>query len=230
MLEAALPGARVATPDLPGCGSLNERRSPANVEAMVEAYRELLRERALGTPFHLFGLSLGAMVAAAWAARHPEEIAACVLVNGSMRPWCRWHERLNPRHALGLASVALGVGSRRWRESMVLGITSAAPDLHAGLPEQWARMRRENPVSAANALRQLAAAARFHAPRVPPRAPVLVLCAGRDTLVDPRCSMRLAAEWNAALAVHPTAGHDLPLDDGPWVAARVRDWSDGLRR
>jgi hypothetical protein len=27
--------------------------------------------------------------------------------------------------------------------------------------------------------------------------------------------------------LHPSAGHDLPLDDGPWVAAQVRDWLTG---
>jgi hypothetical protein len=26
------------------------------------------------------------------------------------------------------------------------------------------------------------------------------------------------------LALHPTAGHDLPLDDGDWVARVVRLW------
>ena len=26
------------------------------------------------------------------------------------------------------------------------------------------------------------------------------------------------------LVVHPDAGHDLPQDDGPWVAERIRLW------
>jgi len=85
-------------------------------------------------------------------------------------------------------------------------------------------------VSASNAMRQLLAAARFRAPEVAPPAPLLVLCSRGDRLVDPQCSIRLAAAWNARLAVHPTAGHDLPLDDGPWVAARVREWTADLRR
>jgi hypothetical protein len=29
------------------------------------------------------------------------------------------------------------------------------------------------------------------------------------------------------LAIHPGAGHDLPLDDAPWVAQQVRDWLAG---
>ena len=35
---------------------------------------------------------------------------------------------------------------------------------------------------------------------------------------------RLAAQWATAFAEHPTAGHDLPLDDGAWVARQVGDW------
>ena len=46
----------------------------------------------------------------------------------------------------------------------------------------------------------------------------------RDQLVDPACSAQLAAAWKADLEVHPEAGHDLPLDDGPWVVNQVRAW------
>jgi hypothetical protein len=34
----------------------------------------------------------------------------------------------------------------------------------------------------------------------------------------------VAAQWQTGFAMHPEAGHDLPLDDGPWVAHRVRNW------
>jgi hypothetical protein len=53
---------------------------------------------------------------------------------------------------------------------------------------------------------------------------MLVLTSASDALVNPICSYNLAAQWQTALAVHPAAGHDLPLDDAPWVARRVRDW------
>jgi hypothetical protein len=53
---------------------------------------------------------------------------------------------------------------------------------------------------------------------------VLVLCSAADTLVDPDCSRRIAAALGASLAVHPSAGHDLPLDDGAWMAEQVALW------
>jgi pimeloyl-ACP methyl ester carboxylesterase len=81
-----------------------------------------------------------------------------------------------------------------------------------------------------NALRQLAAAARYRAPSHVPSVPVLLLAGARDRLVDPRCSEALARHWNAPIAVHPAAGHDLALDDGAWVAAQVKAWIERLRR
>jgi hypothetical protein len=36
--------------------------------------------------------------------------------------------------------------------------------------------------------------------------------------------LALAGAWGAALRVHPTAGHDLPLDDGGWVAEQISTW------
>ena len=75
-----------------------------------------------------------------------------------------------------------------------------------------------------NALRQLLAAARYSAPEAPPPVPVLLLASARDQLVSPNCSRTLARRWGVPLAMHPSAGHDLPLDDGPWVAAEIRRW------
>jgi hypothetical protein len=34
----------------------------------------------------------------------------------------------------------------------------------------------------------------------------------------------LVDRWKTSLAIHPDAGHDLPLDDAAWVARQVRDW------
>jgi pimeloyl-ACP methyl ester carboxylesterase len=67
------------------------------------------------------------------------------------------------------------------------------------------------------------AAARFSAPEKP-EVPLLILAGARDRMVWPGCSRRLARAWNADFALHPAAGHDLPLDDGDWVAKEVRHW------
>jgi predicted alpha/beta hydrolase family esterase len=54
--------------------------------------------------------------------------------------------------------------------------------------------------------------------------PILVLTSVQDELVDTRCSERLAAAWHCDIARHPSAGHDLPLDDAAWVLGQVERW------
>lgn len=228
-LAQALPGATIVTPDLPGNGQQHRLRSATSVAAMVEFCRADLRARGLAPPYQLLALSLGGMVAVEWASRHPQEVACCVLINTSMRPFSRFHERLRWPNYPAIVAQLLRGGMER-QESLILRLTSRHGVDHPdpGLLARWIAFQREFPVSRANALRQLWAAARYRAPAGRPAMPVLVLASAGDRLVEHRCSLRLAAAWNSASAIHPDAGHDLPLDAGPWVAQQVARWQNTL--
>jgi len=209
--------------DLPGCGARHAERSPADVPAIAEAARQTLFERGVPPPYRLIGLSLGGMVVVAWATAHPDDVLGAVLVNTSLRGFGAWHERLRPRHHLPLLAALIG-GDAAALERTILRITSrhAHPDA-ASLLERWVGWRRERPVSRANAWRQLRAAARYRCATRPP-VPLLVLASTQDELVDPECSRRMATAWHTAIAWHPTAGHDLPLDDPRWVVNEIATW------
>lgn len=210
--------AAVATLDLPGAGSRWRERSPASIGAITDACRVLAAGYA--RPWRLIGLSMGGMVAIDWAARHPDELAGALLINTSVRPFAAFHQRLRPALWPALASVLIG-GDAAAVEATILRCTSAWPDRHVAVLADWAALRRRHPVSRANALRQLLAAARFAAPAARPMVPMQVLCALGDQLVDPACSRALARAWSLPLAVHSDAGHDLPLDDPHWVAEQA---------
>ena len=224
--EAALPGSRVIALDLPGNGRLHQQRSPTRVHDMVEHCRAQLRARHIGPPYRLLAMSLGAMVAVAWSGAYPHEIATQVLINTSLRPFSPFYERLRPaNYGALLKLVVLGASPDVW-ERTVLRLTSnqaSDPATEAVLP-LWLAWRKSNPVSRGNALRQLVAAARFCAPVARPAAATLVLASTQDRLVSVACSIALAMHWQCDWRIHPSAGHDLPLDDGPWVAAQARDW------
>lgn len=190
---------------------------------MAEACRGQLLERGLPPPYFLLAMSLGAMVAVAWANAHPEELGGCVLINTSLRPWSPFYQRLRPQNYLGLLKLMLRSKDPIHREKIILRLTSSRPDRPQKLAE-WADYAQQNPVSSANALRQLLAALRFNAPHAKPPMPMLILSSAQDRLVDPRCSRHLAGRWGTALAEHPTAGHDLPLDDGGWITRQVARW------
>jgi pimeloyl-ACP methyl ester carboxylesterase len=217
-----MPDCRLVTLDLPGNGALWAQRSPTRVRDMVEHCRAQLADRQLAPPWHVLAMSLGAMVAVAWADTYPQEVAAQVLINTSMRPFSRFYQRLRPaNYGVWLKLALLGGTPEQW-ERTVLRLTSnhAHPDV---LP-LWLAVRQAHPVSRINALRQLLAAARFTAPMDMPAAPTLVLASKNDQLVDVECSRALARNWQCPLRLHPTAGHDLPLDDAPWVAAQVLEF------
>lgn len=224
LLHADWPEARIEAIDLPGNGSLYLQPSPATVEGMVDHCRAVLAQRGVQLPVRVLALSMGAMVAVAWAEHHPQDLAACVLISTSLRPFSHWHQRLRPSNLSQLLGVLLA-GSAQAKERRVLELTTCHPgEPAARLIEQWSRWRHERPVSRINALRQLRAAMRYRAPTVPPRVPMLTLVGACDALVSPECSRQLARAWNIRLREHPSAGHDLPLDDGPWVIKQVAAW------
>lgn len=219
-----VPAAQVFTPDLPGNGTLNAETSPLHVEDMTESIRTRLMAQGIGPPYHLLAMSLGAMAAVAWAARHPDEIRGAVLINTSLRPFSPFYRRLKPDSYFRLLKLALPGTSEQDRESTIMALTSHQADYPEEVLKNWVAYRREYPVSSRNALRQLVAAARFRAPHTRPAAPLLILASEHDALVDHSCSHQLARHWTTAFAEHPTAGHDLPLDDGLWIARQVGRW------
>lgn len=228
-LSAALHGAPVTAIDLPGAGERRGERCPLRVEAIAATCRERWRAASAAPRVCLLGLSLGGMVAAAWAERWPAEVAACVLVNTSLRPFNPVHARLRPRHWPTLLDV-LATSDARRAEGAVLQLTSSDADRHRAQVDAWVALRLVRPVSRANALRQLVAAARYRHPGRWPPVPLMVAASAGDRLVDPACSAALARQWGAVQALHPRAGHDLPLDDGPWLAAQIADWWLALDR
>ena len=222
MLLKELPGARVIELELPGNGELNGMTSPWSITAMASHCRAELAGLGIPPPYHLLAMSMGAMVATAWAVSRPEEVEACVLINTSFGAFSPVYRRFRPRAWVALLRGLLTRSERR-REALVFELTSRLVDPSAPVIEEWAAIRRSRPVRPWNAFRQLLAAARFRAPLNPP-AKTLILASAGDRLVDPRCSSEIARRWRCALAIHPAAGHDLPLDDGTWVAKEVHHW------
>ncbi|WP_349744074.1 alpha/beta fold hydrolase [Roseateles cavernae] len=223
-ITAQQPGARVMTLDLPGNGALYREASPSRVPDMVEACRTELARRGQTGPVHLLAMSLGAMVACDWASRYPDEVGGTVLINTSLRPYSPFFHRLRPANywkLLALGLLRLGV---RWREARVLKMTSRMVTEPQPVLESWVALQRKHPVGVRNGVRQLLAAMRYRASRGRPHAPMLLLCSQADTLVDWRCSQSLSRAWGVPLRLHTQAGHDLPLDDPPWVARAVSDW------
>ena len=232
--QARFPEDRVVLLDLPGNGAEHTVDSPASVRGMAERCRALLQRRGVPPPYRVLAMSLGAMVAVEWARQAPQEIEAAVLVNTSLRPFSPFWQRLRP----GAWRLLLRLALRRKlppreQEKIVFALTCSTRPAPTRVLDDWVEIRRRRPVSPRNAWRQLWAAATYRAPRACPlpaasgesHVPILLLASAGDRMVYVDCSRRIAAAWGTAIQVHPTAGHDLPFDDGPWAAEAVRRWT-----
>jgi pimeloyl-ACP methyl ester carboxylesterase len=229
-LQQAWPQARVLALDLPGNGPLHAQRSASTIGAMVAWCQAELVRRGVQGPVQVLAMSLGAMVATEWAYRAPQQIAGCVLINTSFRPFSAFYHRLRPRNYGRLLQLMLGrAGPLAWERAILAMTSNQAAQRPAVLPG-WVALRERHPVRAANAWRQLLAAARYRAQLRPPAVPLLLLASEQDGLVNVCCSRKAARHWGQTLQLHPWAGHDLPLDDPDWVIAQVLDWRPQVPR
>lgn len=207
------------TLDLAGNGLRYSETSGPTVPDMADDVADQW-QRLRGGPVRVLALSLGGMVAAEWARQAPHTVTELVLCNSSFRPYSAPWERFQPRALSKLLRLLLTAPAALEIETEILRLSSNRPEAHAAQLCDWVQWRQQCPVSAGNVLRQLAAAARYRAAPAPAVATRVLSSAG-DRLVSPRCSQRLAAAWKVPLALHPSAGHDLPLDDPDWLLAQL---------
>jgi pimeloyl-ACP methyl ester carboxylesterase len=207
--------------DLPGNGSLCHALSPASVPGFVASVRDSLRQAGRQQRCRVLAMSLGAMVAAEWARRYPDEVAALVLINTSMRPFSTMTQRLRPANWPDLLRMAVTWDDRDQCERTIHRLTCARTDATEADIQAWKLITASAPVSRGSALRQLLAAARYRAGREAPCPATLLIASDADRLVDPVCSAQLARTWGMPLLRHPWAGHDLPHDDPDWLCEMV---------
>ena len=226
MLKQALPeDARVIALDLPGNGTLHRKRSPTSAARMVDSYRSQLAALDLREPVNLLGLSLGCMVAIQWAASHPADLLSAVLVNGSCADLAPARKRMQPGAAWQLF-VAATLRDESVREQRIVGACTNLAHVET-VAAQWAAYARKGRTRPSNVVRQLLAAARFRLPPQRPTVPLLVLASAADRLVHPDCSIEIARYWGLPILLHPSAGHEVALDDPAWLVRQCTRWVGG---
>jgi pimeloyl-ACP methyl ester carboxylesterase len=108
LYEALAQGCRLVRYDRAGCGLSAAADRPPSLASELEQLDAIAA--TLDGPFDLMGTSMGAPVAVAWAAAHPEAVRRLVLYGG----WARGDD-LSPApvrdHVLGLIESHWGLGS-----------------------------------------------------------------------------------------------------------------------
>jgi pimeloyl-ACP methyl ester carboxylesterase/DNA-binding CsgD family transcriptional regulator len=133
-LETLARGRTLVRYDKPGCGLSGDCERPPSMELELEALSAVVD--AVGVArVDLLGASLGAAVAATWAAMHPRRVSRLVLYGGWVRG-CDLSDPVVQQHVIGLVRTHWGLGSD------VLG-DIFAPDAPDSVKGAFARYQRE---------------------------------------------------------------------------------------
>ncbi len=214
---------QVHTIDFPGCGEYHHQPALGSIGAMTEHARHELRARIdqpHDEPVYLLGISMGGMVALDWVQRFPQEITGVVLINSSSGNQPFWW-RLRPGAWLTMLLALLLPAPQR--EALVLHRVSNRQVDYQQRLQQWLAIQQQRPISRETIISMLRAAAGF-VPQVSHFPRGLILTSQQDRLVSLRASEALARRFHWPIAIHPNAGHDLPMDDGYWVITRISEW------
>ncbi|MEQ1528682.1 MAG: alpha/beta hydrolase, partial [Methylococcales bacterium] len=213
LLKSAFPEDKVTTLDLPGTGVHYQQLSPTGVPEILECVRQQAQAQGLlKQPVLLLAMSLGGMVAWQWLTRYPEEIAAACLVNISFADRSPCYQRLRWQSWPAFLKISAQRDAYK-REAAILQLISNRPAAaNQSVAQNWAEIARLRPISAANRLRQIIAAARYQPGDSAPQAPVLLLAGSADRMVASACTQAIQRKWSLPLRCHDWAGHDLSLD------------------
>jgi len=223
-LQNAFPRDSVHTPEIPGVGAFHRQTSPSNFDEMIEFMRAPRVGHFSGNEENLLlAMSLGGMIARRWMERYPGDFRQVVLVNTSFKGLNPLHHRLRPASMLRFVRIFFTPGAEA-RERAIVRMVSNESARYEAVVREWVEIQKRRPVSRRSFLNQILAALSFRPSLSRPDARLLILAGRGDRLCDPRSSETIHRAWGGTLVMHPRAGHDLPLDDAPWMIDRIREW------
>ena len=219
--ESLATGCRLVRYDRAGCGLSAASDRPPSLEFEQEQLAAVTE--TLGPePFDLMGTSMGALVAVAWAAAHPESVRRLVLYGG----WASG-ARISPPsardHVLALVESHWGLGSDVLTDIF-------APDAPASAREEFGRYQRASSTAAtARALLALSYDLDVTGLLAQVSAPTLVVHRAHDRAAPVEQAAALADGIpDAQLVVLPGRSHLPYVGDADAVVAPIRRFL-GLR-
>lgn len=223
-LKESFPGANIITPEIPGVGEYINIDSPNNFDAMIEFMREKILKDIQGQDNLLIAMSLGGMIARQWIEKFPNDYSKVVLVNTSFKGINSLFHRLKPISILNFLKIFLTPGTDQ-RERSIVEMVSNNSTNHERIIKEWIEIQKLRPVKRISFINQIKAALSFSPPLTWPESKALLILTGqKDRLCDYRSSLTLHQKWGGDLKIHPTAGHDLPIDDAPWMIKNIKEW------
>lgn len=225
LLKNAFPTANIHTLDLPGTGESMHLNSPMKINHIVEQLRQqALQKNLLETPLTFLGLSLAGMVTWHWGCKYPQDMNAGIMINSSFANLSPFYRRLRWQSLLRVGQIIISNKPNARELAIVRLISNLNDPQRQKIAKTWSSLHQQNPIKKSNVLRQLIAAASFCPSYTATSVPFLLISSSSDRMVDFSCSQAIQNKFNIPLVCHPSAGHDLPLDDGSWLIEQCQNW------
>lgn len=216
---------RVVCLDFPGIGTEEKRFFTPVLKEVVRDVRSRFQHREhshLNEDWAILGFSLGGMVSLEWVKMYPNDFKKIILLNTSASNSGRLWQRLKPESMPKVVKIFLEEDPLK-RETQVIEMISNLRKKDAKLIQEWAHIAKTSQFSKITAINQLIAATQFKVPESL-TIPSLVLTSRADRMVNYSNSLFIAQRLGSDLCVHPTAGHDLTVDDSDWCLSQITSW------
>ncbi len=201
--------------EIPGNGTTCNEKTPINPQAAIEMIRKKSKFCQQGQTFNLCGISLGGMIAMKWAELYPNEVQTLTIINSSLKQLSPFYHLLKPNSYLSILHSLFTKDTLK-QEATILQITSNHYETAKEKLPHFSDFTKNHPVTKSNFVKQLILANRIKLNEQLP-IPLNILWSQQDRLVNCKCSENIAKKFNAKTFVHPSAGHDLPLDAPDWL-------------
>jgi pimeloyl-ACP methyl ester carboxylesterase len=221
---------RLLVPDQRGFGR-SGGALPASIEQLADDAAAVIRARSAGVPAVVCGLSMGGYVAQHLAARHPELVAALVLVDTKLE--ADTADARTARH--DLANRVERVGQAVLAEAMLPRLLAPSPAARRmprrpAIEETIRSTILATPVPTITAaLAALAARPDMTTALGRLTVPTLLVVGAEDAITPPECLERAAAVIpGSRLCVLADCGHMAPLEDPAAFNAALTDFLAGI--
>ena len=203
---------RLVVPDLRGFGG-STGAVMESVESLADDVPALLDALHVAGPAVICGLSMGGYVAQHVAVRHPDRVAALVLVDTKLEADTPEARAARADLAVKVGRLGQGIVADAMVPRLLAPAAAAAPG-RAAIEDVLRSAILAQPIAGIQAaLAALAARPDMTEPMAHVLAPTLLVCGAEDAITPPDCLERAAEVMPCArLLIVPGAGHMTPLE------------------
>ncbi len=204
-----------------GVGRSDAPWPPYSTPLMADDHAAILDAAGIGRT-HVFGMSLGGMIAQQLAIRHPARVDRLIL--GCTTPGGPHSVRSSRRDVIALMRASIGSGPRALRRMAPRLLSAGTLRERPQIVDEWIAIAASEPRRRRGTIGQLLAGGSHDAWDQLPRvgAPTLVVTGDADRLIDPTNSRLLAERIpGARFTAIGSAGHDFAAERPEETAAII---------